>query len=63
MKTTVNIDDDLMRDAMKATGASTKTEAIEMGLREIIAARRRKDLANLFGKEKNLTLSRRRRPM
>lgn len=63
MKTTVNIDDELMRDAMKATGAATKTEVIEMGLREIITARRRKDLANLFGKEKNLARPRRRRPV
>ncbi len=61
MKTTVNIDDDLMRDAMKATGAATKTEAIELGLKEVIAARRRKDLANLFGKEKQIMLPRRRR--
>lgn len=62
MKTTVNIDDDLMKEAMKAAGVATKTEVIELGLREIIAARKRKDLANLFGKEKNISAPGRRRP-
>ncbi len=59
----INIDDELMRDAMKATGATTKTEAIKMGLREIVAAHRRKELASLFGKAKNQALPPRRRPM
>ena len=36
MKTTVVIDDNLLREAMKATGIRTKRAVIEMGLRELI---------------------------
>jgi len=41
MKTTVVIDEELLREAMEATGAKTKREAIESGLRELV---RRKSL-------------------
>jgi len=44
MKTTVEIDDDLIREAMKALKVKTKREAIETGLREVL---RRKNLAAL----------------
>ena len=44
MKTTVEIDDDLISEAMKALKVRTKREAIEAGLREVV---RRKDLAAL----------------
>ncbi len=44
MKTTVVIDDDLIREAMKAAGVRTKREAIELGLRELV---RRKNLEAL----------------
>ena len=33
MRTNIVIDDALMRDALKATGAKTKREAVELGLR------------------------------
>jgi Arc/MetJ family transcription regulator len=39
MKTTVVIDDNLLRDAIKAAGVRTKREAIEMGLRELVRKR------------------------
>lgn len=41
MKTTVVIDEDLLREAMEAAGVKTKREAIEAGLRELV---RRKNL-------------------
>ena len=44
MKTTVVIDEELLREAMEATGAKTKREAIEAGLRELV---RRKNLKAL----------------
>ena len=44
MKTTVVIDEELLREAMEATGAKTKHEAIEAGLRELV---RRKNLKAL----------------
>jgi Arc/MetJ family transcription regulator len=33
MRTNIEIDDRLMKDALKATGAKTKREAVELGLR------------------------------
>lgn len=36
MKTTVIIDEDLLSQAMKATGVKTKRETIEIGLRELV---------------------------
>ena len=42
MKTTVVIDDELLKEAMKVTRAKTKRETIEIGLRELV---RRRNLA------------------
>lgn len=61
MKTTININDELLSEAMKLSGAKTKTEAIETGLKEIIALHKRKELANLFGSQKDISLPERRR--
>ena len=33
MRTNIEIDDKLMKDALKATGAKTKREAVELGLK------------------------------
>ena len=33
MRTNIEIDDKLMKDALRATGAKTKKEAVELGLR------------------------------
>jgi Arc/MetJ family transcription regulator len=44
MKTTIVINDELLEEAMKATKARTKKEAIEAGLRELV---RRKNLEAL----------------
>jgi Arc/MetJ family transcription regulator len=61
MKTTINIDDTLLEDAIKASGSKTKTEAVERGLKELVAVHKRRDLSVLFGKEKNISMPRRRR--
>lgn len=61
MKTTMNIDDELIREAMKASGSRTKTQAVEAGLRELIAAKKRRELAGLFGSLKNISAPPRRR--
>lgn len=37
MRTNIDIDDKLMREAMKATGAKTKRAAIEKALRKLVA--------------------------
>jgi hypothetical protein len=35
MKMTMHIDEELLANAMEATGATTKTEAVDMALREV----------------------------
>lgn len=40
MRTNIDIDDRLMRDAMAATGARSKRETVELGLK-LLADRRR----------------------
>jgi Arc/MetJ family transcription regulator len=61
MKTTININEELLAEAMKISGAKTKTEAIEHGLKEIISSYKRKELANLFGSQKDISIPERRR--
>ncbi len=36
MRTNIVIDDQLMREAMQASGARTKREAVEIGLRTLV---------------------------
>ena len=40
MRTNIEIDDDLMADAMNVLGAKTKREAVEASLRQTVRARR-----------------------
>ncbi len=49
MRTTVEIDGDLLEELLKVTGAVTKRQAFEIALREYIRARRRVELADLIG--------------
>jgi len=49
MRTNIEIDDTLMRQAMKATGAATKRAAVEASLRKLIALKlHEKDVAEHF---------------
>jgi Arc/MetJ family transcription regulator len=50
MRTNIVIDDELMDDALKASGAKTKREAVELGLRTLIRLRRQADIRNYRGK-------------
>ena len=50
MRTNSVIDDDLMRDALKATGAKTKREAVEMGLRTLLQLRKQQQIKSLRGR-------------
>lgn len=50
MRTNIEIDDDLMRDAMRASGAPTKRAAVEQGLRMLIAVRGQQAIRRLRGK-------------
>jgi len=54
MKTTLNIDDQILRKASKLTGISEKTALVRRGLEALIAHESAKRLAALGGSEKNL---------
>ena len=50
MRTNIVIDDALMADALKATGAKTKREAVELGLRTLLRLRRQEEIRRFRGK-------------
>ena len=50
MRTNIDIDDDLMREAMDASGAATKRSAVEQGLRLLIDVRGQRAIRRLRGK-------------
>ena len=50
MRTNVVIDDKLMADALKASGARTKREAVELGLKTLLQVGRQADVRRLKGK-------------
>ena len=50
MRTNIVIDDDLMSDALKASGLRTKREAVEEGLKALIRLRQQADIRKLRGK-------------
>ena len=50
MRTNIVIDDDLMRSAMAATGAATKREVVELGLKTLLRLQRQKELRQLRGR-------------
>ncbi|MBP7778675.1 MAG: type II toxin-antitoxin system VapB family antitoxin [Acidobacteria bacterium] len=52
MRTNIDIDDDLMRKAMLASGATTKRAAVEQGLRMLIQVRGQRVIRSLRGKMK-----------
>jgi hypothetical protein len=50
MRTTINIKDDLMEALLARTKAKTKTEAVELSIREYIEKRSIEDLISLSGR-------------
>ena len=54
MRTTLNIDDKILKKASKLTGVSEKTTLVRLGLEALIAKESAKRLAALGGSEKNL---------
>ena len=61
MKTTINLDDDLVREAMALHRGKTKTAVLELGLRELIHVDRRRRLGEAFGSQPDLLPVARRR--
>jgi len=50
MRTNIVIDDQLMDEALKASGLKTKKEAVEAGLRALIKQRKQENIRALRGK-------------
>lgn len=62
MRTTLNLDDDLMSRAMHLSGVAEKTAVIHAGLEALIARESARRLARLGGSMPELTVPPRRRP-
>jgi Arc/MetJ family transcription regulator len=61
MRTTVNLDEELLSAAQKATGVSERTALIHAGLKALIERESARRLARLGGSEPQLGSIRRRR--
>ena len=61
MRTTLNIDDSILRHAAKLTGVKEKTSLVRLGLEALISRESARRLAALGGTEKQLRSVRRRR--
>ena len=62
MRTTLNIDEDLLKKAARLSGIHEKTLLVKLGLEALIARESARRLADLGGTEKKLKNIRRRRP-
>ena len=58
MRTTLDIDAELIEKVVKTTGARSKKRAIEIAMKEFLRSKRRKELSDLVGhyEEFELTL-------
>jgi Arc/MetJ family transcription regulator len=54
MRTTINIDDDVLEKASRLTGIKEKTALVRLGLEALIACESSRRLAKLGGTEKDL---------
>ncbi len=50
MRTNIVIDDELMRQTLRATGLKTKREAVELGLRTLLRLKKQAEIRQLRGK-------------
>lgn len=50
MRTNIVIDDDLMTEALRATGLRTKREAVELGLKTLLRLRQQEEIRHFRGK-------------
>jgi Arc/MetJ family transcription regulator len=49
MRTTLDIDAELIEKVVKTTGAGSKKKAIEIAMKEFLRAKSRKELSDLIG--------------
>ena len=50
MRTNIEIDDKLMRDAIKASGLRTKKETVELALQTLLRLKKQEKIKNYRGK-------------
>ena len=50
MRTNIEIDDEVMREAQRLTGTQTKRETVDLALRELVARHRRLGILDLRGR-------------
>lgn len=50
MRTNIVLDEELVAEAMRYANVKTKRELVDLALREFVAARRRRDISELFGR-------------
>ncbi|MBO0689551.1 MAG: type II toxin-antitoxin system VapB family antitoxin [Candidatus Dormibacteraeota bacterium] len=50
MRTNIDIDDEVLREAQRLTGAATKREAVDIALRDLVARHQRAGILGLRGK-------------
>jgi Arc/MetJ family transcription regulator len=62
MRTTINLDEQLIEEAQRVTGTQERTALIHEGLRALIERASAKRLARLGGSDPRLVRPRRRRP-
>ncbi|CAN5682434.1 type II toxin-antitoxin system VapB family antitoxin [soil metagenome] len=62
MRTTVNLDDELLEEARRITGVKGRTDLIHEGLRALVERESARRLARLGGSEPGLQPIPRRRP-
>ena len=62
MRTTLNIDDDLLSEAQRMTGVTEKTALVREGLRALIERESARRLARLGGSDSQLQPISRRKP-
>lgn len=62
MRTTINIDEELIRQAQRLTGTEERTALIHDGLRALIARESARRLARLGGSDRRASVAKRRRP-
>lgn len=62
MRTTINLDDQLLEEARRITGVEGRTDLIHEGLRALIERESARRLARLGGSETRLSSVPRRRP-
>ena len=64
VRTNIEIDDELLQEALRVSGLKTKRAVVEAGLRMLLRLKRQEDILSLVGKvhwEGNLDESRQRR--